>query len=732
MKYLQDFDGNTITTPDETYLFKRTISFLTWAIRGDFSTTFSVPNDSETRKTLGYYSVNQINRPTEKIFAFVFDGTTVSYGRAFIQSVGSQFELFFVAGNSNWINEITGSIRDIDFSDFDCAFDAPTIDSRKTATEGVIFPVIDWAYNYKKLTNVFLARPITGVSIDSFYDFYPCFHEHTIFDRIFSTLGFKIAGNLLDNPVYKDLVITSSEILSATYQSALNTSVAANQTMDTNYLNSSVGTPAFKIDFQVGSSFFDAANDRLVFPTALGPTLINYSIAAGKYSINPEIYYTIQLRKNGITISTVEIPVTYAHLSPFNGSITTDIQANDYFELWLQPHDAFVSGFPRQFIANVTTFITTIITSDGVAVSNLLPDVAQFDFVRHIAQRFNCLVDYDDLTQTVTFTMLDSVKKENAVDLSDNIIEFTHAPSGYGQRNYIRTPEAAELVLYKSDNKNYGDHEVDSDGQGEKDVINTIFRPAETFTNQKLEWLITNVPLIRLEDSDDGVDYVSVEDPTGISGRAIFINATLLADFIVDSVIRIKSDSGEYEGMAVVESADNAGLMPYGVKIGSTDTGKIYRQKIIFPSIGSRELIVVRNTDVNNFNTGSPIYDIQNIKILDANGTYPYGSAAWAFYAKPNIGTNMDRVRVGLNYGPVTNTGNISFGDLFHKTLRKIIAGPKTKAKFLLSQVEYQNLSPLQYVYLRTKSFEGYFLMPEIDGFKNQFSPVEANLILIE
>lgn len=731
MKYLQDNDGNTIAVPDEVYLFKRTISFIDWAIRGDFSTTFSVPNDSETRKALGYYSLNQVNRPTSKVFRFYFDGTSVADGRVFIQGVGTTFDLFFMSGNSNWLNQITGSIRDIDLSEFDVDFTAPNVISRMSATEGIIFPLIDWCYNYRKLSNHFLVKPITGVSVDTFYDFYPCFYQHTILERLFDSYGIRLKGNLIDNVQYKDIVVTPEVVRSAAYISPLNglESMISKQYIDQTLDNSAIGgyTP---IEFVSGSRWFSSSSNGLVATFDTTDLTLTYTVTARLSAIfmGGTNALHIHVLKNGSYIDEYEIEDVPISSQTYNHTFTiATLNSGDVITF-----EAQGSGPQREYDLLISMQLSFEFTSNAAIVSEIIPEVSQFDFIRHIAQRFNCLVDYDELTQEITFTMLDSIRKENAVDLTDALVDFRHDPSDYGKRNYIRSEEAEELFPYKSEDLNYGDHVVESDGEEDQDVIKTLFAPAETFTAPQLEWLITNVPLIRLEDADEGVPYVSVQDPTGISGKAEFTNATLFSDYTVGSIVRIASDSGEYSGFAVIEEADTSGLIALGVRFGSTDTGRIFTQKIVFPKIGARELLVVRNTAINNINTGSQIYGDINLKIVDENGTYPVAEAAWAFYAKPNINTDLDRYRIGLNYGPVLNTANIPFGDVFQKTLRKIIQAPKTSARFLLSQTQYQNLSLSEYVYLRTKDFEGYFLMSDLAGFKNQFTPVEAALILID
>lgn len=720
MKYLQDTEGRTLPIPDTVYLFKRTVSFITWSIRGDFSTDFTVPNDSETRKTLGYTSLNQVDRPTQKAFRLFSNGNVIADGRVFIKGVSDEFELFFVSGNTNWINLITGSIKDIDLSAYDTDFDGPTIDSRRNATEGVIFPVIDWYSNYRKMTNAFVVKPVTGVSVDSFYELYPCFHQKTILSELFKSYGLKIGGNLLDDPIYNSLVLTPEQIRSAAYEGVVVGASGVFQSMR-GVRDSPFGQAGqHQFNFDSGTSFFDDSLDVLLFPSDIGNVVFTYSYARLVEDSDQDIEIT--LRKNGTDISSFTVAE-----GELNGSfsIITEIEAGDEIDMI-----GSAPVVPLTYTVEVTASLAGTLTGVGAIVSDIVPDVEQFDFIRHIAQRFNCLVDYDEFTQMVSFTLLDSLKKSDAIDLSEKVLEYKQIPSsGYGKRNYIRATPAEELTPYKSNDLNYGDALVESDGDEDKDVIQTIFRPAETFINSNLEWLITSIPLVRLEDADTGTPFDTISAFGG--NVSSFTDTTSGFLFSVDEVVRIESTL--YNGFAVALAANPSTFTPYGnVPYLGNDTGKIYKQKIVFPFCGSRELVVVRDIEVNSINTGSQIYGDINLKIEDEDGSYPVATTAWAFYAKPNINTALDQVRVGLNYGPVVNTSNIPFGTLYNKTLKKIIQGGQAEVTILLTETEYYNLVLASYFFIRTKDFEGYFIAHSIDGYTDSNTPITLQLTLTD
>lgn len=718
MNYLQDADGNTIPIPDEVYLFKGIVSFFDFSIRGEYSTDFSIPNDSQTRKILGYRGLNQINQITEVALGFYIMGEQASWGRLFIRRVGRSFDVFFIAGNANWINRITGSIKDLDLSQYNIQFTAPNVDARKTATDGIIFPVIDWAYNYKKLTNAFLIRPINGVSQDIYSDVYPCFHSHTIFEKIFGELNISIEGNLLDDPIYNALVLTPAEVISTAYTSAISGPNGQVESM-------SVDRPGFsdqdissltKVIFDSGTAKFNNTLDRLEMTNAY-TAIVTYS-AEFKLNETGRIYLYV----NGVSVDSVP----FTNVLSVERSYTLSGISGDYIELYLESSTAADIGK-----ANVTmTFQNTTTTEATIYSSDIIPDIKQIDFVKYIVNRFTCLLEFDDISQTLTFTKLDSLSIADAEDLSDKVIDYEIIPSsGYGSKNYLRTTESEELVNYKANNLAFGDAVIESDGEEEESIFMTPLRPSETFTNANLDWLITNIPLILLEDSGIGFEVT----PSNSAGNAVFTltDPTLLPINHENYVFRIAGDL--YDGFFVIEDhVTGTGLItPYGnVPFTGTDIHIIYPQKIVFNKAGSRELIVVREADVNDFNSGSTIYGNSNIKLVDLNGTYPKLTAAWAYFAKPTIGTDIDNHKINLNYGPVINVSSFSFGQFYHQGINKVVTSPMVNVNMLFTQSAYQNLSLSRFIYLKTMDFEGYFLILNIDGYKNPYTPVKLELKL--
>lgn len=653
------------------------------------------------------------------------DGNQLAIGKLFIRGVGSQIDLFFVSGNSNWINRITGTLRDIDMSDYDISMTGPNINALRTATEGIIFPIIDWAYNFQKLNNIFQITNRTPINSKTIYDLYPCFYHHTVFERLFESYDLKLSGPLFNDTIYKSLIFTPEQIIPDHF-------VAPTQgggakllvTGGRQEINNTTSLLQIIEATDSGSMEFHSSNNSVNVLDEFENAVFYADIIVSMTSGSPPKSVDIILYKNGISFVTYSFvtPTTSSYVLTISPDQLGPVDAGDVFQIYVKSY-----GFTVRVLQVVAHFGLNN-PVNFLRMKTVMPEIDQIDFIKHIAQRFNCLIDFDEPSQTVIFTPLDKIKRSEALDISDKIISYKQIPTSvYAARNYIRTPEAEELATFKVNNLAFGDAVIESDGEGEQDLYTTIFGPAYTAVNPQLEWLQTYVPLLKLEDDDDGIAYTAVSSS---SGNAKFTNGTLFSAVVSGAIVRIESSSGQYTGYGLVLSADSSGMILRS-PFGATDTGRVYHQRVTYPNCGSRELIVVPDISINTFNYGSPIYGDQNIKLYDGS-TWPYASAAWAFYAKPSINTALDNIKTGLNYGEITDATNISFGDLYNKVLRKIVQGRQLECELLLTETEYNNLALARYFYLRTKDISGYFVITDMGGYLDNTTPILFNLVLID
>ncbi len=364
----------------------------------------------------------------------------------FVRSVSDIFDLFFVAGNGNWMNQIKGQLKDIDFSQYDQAFDYPTVYARMNATEGIIFPIIDWAYNYRKLSNFWHIKSISGVSSDTFSDFYPCFYAKTILKSIIENYGYVLSGNLLDDPIYDTLIITPDQLRSDNYVAP---SPNNEFMISANYI---IGVRQ-TITMTSGSNLFDSALNSIVLPADVssGTATITFTLST---SIDHTFHIEIIRDIAGIG-STIATEAFFVTSTPTEFSAVIPLGSFDAGDKIRLVGDPIVTG---RFFTIHAGRVDFNLNFNYIYVSDLVPDMDQFEFIKYIAQRFTCLLDFNDDTQTLSFTKLDSIVKADAVDLTAMLSKYQQIPSsGYQARNYLRTKGAAELFNYKNDALNFGD-----------------------------------------------------------------------------------------------------------------------------------------------------------------------------------------------------------------------------------------------------------------------------------
>jgi len=203
-------DSGEIVISEDITFTKQVASFFSFQVKGDFSVNFKIPNTSENRAVLGIYGLNQISPDVKQEFRLHIKGNEVQRGNIIIQKINSDFiELFFTGGNSNWINNIIEETADLRMNQYVSWWDETNIMTTSIANDsGIVYPLCDWAYNFKKTTSGFTTQPIVDAGGNEFFDFYPCFYLKDLVKEIVQQSGFKLAGNILDDGIYNKQIIT--------------------------------------------------------------------------------------------------------------------------------------------------------------------------------------------------------------------------------------------------------------------------------------------------------------------------------------------------------------------------------------------------------------------------------------------------------------------------------------------------------------------------------------------
>lgn len=208
--------GAEIYSGEDILITKQVASFKNFKIKGDVSVSFTVPNTSKNRKTLGYYGLNQVGGPVFSINTFncVKDGNVIMRGNLVIESDnGKDLGLYFISGNANWFRLFEFSCKDIRNDSLAVSWSYYWNDATKANTSGIVFPAIDLMYEgYKYTSATFNGRIIdSSFAFDGLYNPVnntPCLYMNTLIVELGKIAGVRIDGTLMDDPLYKALIIT--------------------------------------------------------------------------------------------------------------------------------------------------------------------------------------------------------------------------------------------------------------------------------------------------------------------------------------------------------------------------------------------------------------------------------------------------------------------------------------------------------------------------------------------
>jgi hypothetical protein len=225
-------NGREIQISEDVLITRQVASIKDFKIKGDVSVSFTVPNNSENRKTLGYYGLNQLDSPvfSDTSFNLVKNGNILMRGLMVIEEdTGDELSLYFISGNSNWFNLFQFNCRDLRNTNYSTRWGSTSIQDSVGKTKGIVFPLIDWMYKGQKGDMYWNYSTQSGLDGEVFYlyDYFPCLYVHTLFEELAKFSGVKIGGTLLSDKFFKTLIFTpdSPDIYDPETQNLLTVSV---------------------------------------------------------------------------------------------------------------------------------------------------------------------------------------------------------------------------------------------------------------------------------------------------------------------------------------------------------------------------------------------------------------------------------------------------------------------------------------------------------------------------
>lgn len=219
-----DDDGNELDYAGNDFaLTKQIISIFDLAIKANTSVNIKIPGTASNRNKLNFFGFNQIsgNQLISQPFNLIRNGIKMDKGVIVLISDDIEtLSVFFASGNFRWFNNLNFLCSEIRTNRWNVRWNNYYLKNSASATEGIIFPLIDWNYRHEKYSKFFCESNLTvgagepsggtGESTvsDLIPETYPCLYIHTLVKELANHSQVNISGTLLSDGLFKRLIIT--------------------------------------------------------------------------------------------------------------------------------------------------------------------------------------------------------------------------------------------------------------------------------------------------------------------------------------------------------------------------------------------------------------------------------------------------------------------------------------------------------------------------------------------
>lgn len=723
MMTFQNDDGQVLNVRGKIFLNKRSVSFFTSSIQGDYSVNFDVDNNSETRKVLNYDGPMMLNQVafTRQPFTLMRNGNPFIKGNIVIQNDnGKTLSCFFLSGNSNWINLLNGLITELDFSGVtngtDYEFILGDTGPFLNATSGHVYPIVDWAFGLNKGWNDWdPSEDLTDVKADplqSFVSLYPCFYLHTLVDEIVKQKGLKIGGSVLGNQIYRSLVISPVNgqikrpnvfITSAYGTTQSTTSTAATGVQYVNFTDGSDPEAAFE------NNTYTAPRNAKVIVTL---TIVTSTVPLGTI-------LQVQLFFNGVAV--VLNYETSAAVSNVSQTLAITLTTGSTITARFRNN-----GLPGTVSTtlNIKFDVPTQITSNDYLTPDLfLPALTCLDVIKFVINYFGCVSSYDEYSKTILINQVELLDLSDAEDWSAYYNSHTtNYTIDTAENNYQRLapPDDATLKAYnKGRTVKYGEGNITTENtlKENNDLLRIPFAPSDFGLGKNGIWN-TTIPLIELKDAGEAIPYQSISN---VGGRNSY-NYTFDYVFTAPQLVRIVDDNDGDLGIFSVNQTSGIGIgnvefteIPFS---GVTGTGKLYLQEIVYKTIAPRILINKPETLTTDFSQVSSIRSSSAV--------------SFAFFAKKVTGFTIDNFKASAAFdNPDVGISDPSINQLYFGKIASMIGNPQIPIRFTLPESVFQGYKFDRFIYVATPKLTGYFFPAVISNYSDGNTPVEVNMYMI-
>lgn len=724
MTTLIDDNGQEIQIEDVP-LTKQSVSFFDTKIKGDFSLNFNIPFTSENKKKLNYYTPQQVGTVLDQTWTITRNGNRLSRGQLVLQGIkDEQFELFFIAGNAEWISGLIKETADFDYtSELDdelvSFWSLTEIDNSITRTRGIIYPLADWSYKGERAGSNWFTSYISTSSEKQFYqDYYPCVYLHTLVKKIFRQSGFLVNGSLFENKDFNSIIVAPGSEL-----------VTAKSFIDGRAVKASASA---NITFAASLTYYQIALNTLDY----GRGEI-YSTSAYQYT--SDSFCTLEFRTSGIATFTLVGDVQiYVYV---NGVLTQLIaRAFNLSGSPTIPVDSILDPTTRinvnrgdtvTFYAYSTTTGVTVsdfaieirpverpIALDWVRVSDWVK-LKAIDVIKFVFTYFGCVSNYDNQSRTITINTLENLIGDE--DWSEYVQSYgVEVQKTQSQNNLFTWKKTPQFEEYEDIEGGFGGGNLSTGiKQDSFKWYEAPFAPVEQIVTgrgtSRGNYLLPRIDLVELSDAQS-FDFSSISD---VSGQCQF-NGTGF-DIFDDQVVRVTNNSN-YSFYGIVETESSTAIKLYSVSYDDFpfSAGTIFLQTVRYNNTPPRLMYVAPDINIGDVSPSSSY----------VKGTASETALAFGWFMKQEIGEPVDNLNQSL---AIENTLNgLSHKDTYLKKVNNILGNPLIIAEMLLPESVFFNFKFDKFVYIKFKELSGRFFVKAIEEYKDARTVCRVELFQVD
>jgi hypothetical protein len=679
---------------------------------GDFSYSFELARTINNVRILGNPMPDNINKEVyQKIPAMLLSsgGAETFKGYLRVERLSTMIDCSFFAGNNNWYGMLSGSLRDLDWSEYDIEQTESNLAAAIFNTEGVVFPFIDNG----QLKN-------RGNALVKVEDFVAGIYVKTVFDKVFGAHGIKIQGELLEDVNYQNIVTVSNP-----RNEELINSKSAN-----------IGKTATQTITLSGSSQLITWNDDSNPPYSNGGNFnlstesytadvrmimrIDLFLSAQQSLSDPVRFYT-EVRVNGVVVNDFATMNPVTELFSASGFFTLDLVAGDEVDFTIR--GAVLEGDTFDILQATVKFTPVFVYQ--VEGNNVVPDWTQQEYVSNILRLFNVLASYNDTRKTLTLNLFDKIKSKTAIDISSHIseveVDYSEFISSYGKRNLLGYNETEDdEIITNFFRYEKGEIPVDNDFlEDQVDVLESGFSQPIGYLNNKFAMSMEKTDFIEL-DEEISVDVTAVTDAADRARFAVAEDVFALSD-----LVRITdSTNPNYNGDYMVSSIGSGWVELANVDFDTDARAQITKMNFLYSS--SDNVYLFRHVplyQVSKF-SGLPSIKVENTE---------YGYLALGFFNILFTGRPVNNdFKYSLSFSGESNPLHyqITLIDQYFGLFTRVLNDPvklyctATLPYYLFTQLDF--LSPVK---ILTNETQNLYYINRITGYKEEYLPCTLELI---